>query len=62
VSVGAGSVLAVIESTIHDNARYGIEAAAGATARVEGSDLTGNGLGPWSVEYGAQIESERNLD
>jgi hypothetical protein len=62
VSVGAGSVLAVIESTIHDNARFGVEAATGATARVEDSELTGNGLGPWDVEYGARVESERNID
>ncbi|HEX7318053.1 MAG TPA: right-handed parallel beta-helix repeat-containing protein [Pyrinomonadaceae bacterium] len=62
VSVGSGSVLAVIESTIYDNARFGIEVASGATARVEDSELTGNGLGPWDVEYGAQVESERNHD
>ena len=62
VSVGAGSVLAVLESTIHDNARFGVEAATGATARVEDSELTGNGLGPWDVEYGARVESERNRD
>jgi hypothetical protein len=61
-SAGAGSVLAVIGSTIYDNARYGVEVAAGATARVEDSDLTGNGLGPWGVEDGAEVESERNLD
>jgi nitrous oxidase accessory protein NosD len=61
-SVGAGSVLAVVGSTIYDNARFGVEAADGATARVEDSDLTGNGLGPWGVEYGAEVESERNLD
>lgn len=62
VSVGTGSVLAVIGSTIYDNARYGVEVATGATARVEDSDLTGNGLGPWNVEYGAAVESERNID
>ncbi|HEX8189932.1 MAG TPA: right-handed parallel beta-helix repeat-containing protein [Pyrinomonadaceae bacterium] len=61
-SVGAGSVLAVVESSIYDNARYAVEAASGATARVEDSDLTGNGLGPWGVEYGAEVESERNLE
>jgi hypothetical protein len=62
VSVGAGSVLAVIETTIYDNARFGVEVASGATARVEDSELTGNGLGPWDVEYGAAVESERNVD
>jgi hypothetical protein len=62
VSVGSDSVLAVIGSTIYDNARFGVEVAAGATARVEDSDLTGNGLGPWDVEYGAEVESERNID
>ena len=61
-TASAGSVLAVVGSTIYDNARFGVEVAAGATARVEDSDLTGNGLGPWGVEYGAEVESERNLD
>ena len=61
-SVGDGSVLAVIESALRDNARFGVEAAAGSTARVEDTELTGNGLGPWGVEYGAAVESERNLD
>lgn len=61
-SVGAGSVLAVVETNINDNARFAVEAASGATARVEDSDLTGNGMGPWGVEYGAEVESERNLD
>jgi len=62
VSVGAGSVLAVVESSIYDNARFAVEAASGADVRVEDSDLTGNGLGPWDVEYGARVESERNRD
>jgi hypothetical protein len=62
VSVGAESVLAVLGSSINDNARFGVEVASGATARVEDSDLTGNGLGPWDVEYGAEVESERNID
>jgi hypothetical protein len=62
VSVGAGSVLAVVESSIYDNARFAVEAAAGANVRVEDSDLTGNGLGPWDVEYGAEVVSERNLE
>lgn len=62
VSVGAGSVLAVVESTIYDNARFGVEVAAGATARVQDSELTGNGLGSWGLEYGAEVESEGNLD
>ncbi|HWS87874.1 MAG TPA: right-handed parallel beta-helix repeat-containing protein [Pyrinomonadaceae bacterium] len=61
-SVGSGSVLAVVESIIYDNARFGVEAAAGATARVEDSELTGNGLGPWGVEYGAEVESVGNVD
>lgn len=61
-SVGAGSVLAVVESAIYDNARFAVEAASGATVRVEDSDLTGNGLGPWDVERGAQVESERNKE
>jgi hypothetical protein len=29
---------------------------------VEDSELTGNGLGPWDVEYGAEVESVGNLD
>jgi nitrous oxidase accessory protein NosD len=62
VAVGAGSVLAAVECTIHDNGRFAVEAAAGATVRVEGSDLTGNGLGSWGLEYGAEVESESNLD
>ena len=62
VSVGEGSVLAALASRINDNARYAVEVSAGATARVEDSDLTGNGLGPWDVEYGAEVESERNID
>jgi hypothetical protein len=62
VSVGAESVLAVLGSFINDNARHGVEVASGATARVEDSDLTGNGLGPWDVESGAQVESERNIE
>ena len=62
VSVGAESVLAVLGSFINDNARFGIEVASGATARVEDSELTGNGLGPWNVEYGAAVESERNKE
>jgi hypothetical protein len=62
VSVGAESVLAVLGSFINDNARFGVEVASGATARVEDSDLTGNGLGPWDVEYGASVESERNVE
>jgi hypothetical protein len=61
-SVGAGSALAVAESSIYDNARYAVEAAAGANVRAEDSDLRGNGLGPWGLEYGAEVESERNLD
>jgi hypothetical protein len=61
-SVGDGSVLAVLASRINDNTRYAVEVAAGGTARVEDSDLTGNGLGPWDVEYGAEVESEGNLD
>jgi F-box protein 11 len=62
VSVGGQSVLAALASRINGNARYAVEASAGATVRVEDSDLTGNGLGPWDVEYGAEVESERNLD
>lgn len=62
VWVGAGSVLAVVESSIYDNARFAVEVAAGATVRVEDSDLTGNGLGPWDVEDGAEVVSERNHD
>ncbi|HZI17072.1 MAG TPA: right-handed parallel beta-helix repeat-containing protein [Pyrinomonadaceae bacterium] len=62
VAVGAGSVLAAIECTIHDNGRFAVEAVGGATVRVEDSDLTGNVLGPWGVEYGAEVESERNID
>ena len=62
VSVGAESVLAVLDSLINDNARFGVEVASGANARVEDSDLTGNGLGSWDVEYGAQVESERNIE
>lgn len=62
VSVGEGSVLAVVESSIYDNARFAVEAASGSNARVEDSDLTGNGLGPWGVEYGAEVVSERNRD
>ena len=61
-SVGSDSVLAVLSSRINDNARFAVEVAAGATARVEDTDLTGNGLGPWDVGDGAQVESERNLD
>jgi hypothetical protein len=61
-SVGSASVLAVLSSQINDNARFAVEVAAGASARVEDTDLTGNGLGPWDVEDGAQVESERNLD
>ena len=61
-SVGAGSVLAVVESSVYDNARFAVEAASGARVRVEDSDLTGNGLGAWGVEDGAQVESERNRD
>jgi len=55
-------VLAAIECTIHDNGRFAVEAVGGATVRVEDSDLTGNVLGPWGVEYGAEVESERNID
>jgi hypothetical protein len=62
VSVGANSVLAVLTSQIKENARYAVEVSAGATARVEDTDLTGNGLGPWNVEYGAEVESARNRD
>lgn len=62
VSVGTGSVLAVVESSIYDNARFAVEVAAGANVRVEDSELTGNGLGPWDVEDGARVESERNRD
>src|SRR5215207_5895797 len=62
VSVGGRSVLAALASRINDNARYGVEASAGATVRVEDSDLTGNGLGPWGVGDGAEVESVRNLD
>jgi hypothetical protein len=62
VSVGDGSVLAVLASEIKDNARSAVEVSAGATARVEDTDLTGNGLGPWGAEDGANIESARNLD
>ncbi|MET0623459.1 MAG: right-handed parallel beta-helix repeat-containing protein [Pyrinomonadaceae bacterium] len=62
VSVGGESVLAVLASHINGNARHAVEVAAGATARVEDSDLTGNGMGPWDVEYGAEVESARNTD
>jgi F-box protein 11 len=62
VSVGAGSVLAVLASRINDNARHGVEASAGATARVEDTDLTGNALGPWQAEPGANVEAERNQE
>lgn len=62
VSVGRESVLAALGSHINGNARYAVEVAAGGTARVEDSDLTGNGLGPWDVEDGAAVESERNSD
>jgi hypothetical protein len=62
VSVGFRSVLAALSSSINDNARYAVEVSAGGTAKVEDSDLTGNGLGPWDVEYGAEVESERNRD
>lgn len=62
VSVGGESVLAALGSHINGNARYAVEVAAGGTARVEDSDLTGNGLGPWDVEDGAAVESERNSD
>lgn len=61
-SVGAGSVLAVLASRINGNARHAVEVSAGATARVEDTDLTGNALGPWKVERGANVESERNSD
>jgi len=61
-SVGDGSVLAVVESSIYDNARFAVEVAPRATARVEDSDLSGNGLGPWDVGYGAEVVSERNRD
>lgn len=61
-SVGGQSVLAALGSHINGNARYAVEVSAGGTARVEDSDLTGNGLGPWDVEYGAEVESERNRD
>ncbi|MBA3240177.1 MAG: right-handed parallel beta-helix repeat-containing protein [Acidobacteria bacterium] len=60
VSVGGQSVLVARASHINDNARYAVEVSAGGTARVEDSDLSGNGLGPWDVEYGAEVESERN--
>jgi hypothetical protein len=62
VSAGTGSVLAVLTSQINDNARFAIEVSAGATARVEDTDLTGNLLGAWDVEHGANIEAERNHD
>jgi hypothetical protein len=62
VSVGAQSVLSALASHINDNARYAVEVSAGGTARVEDSDLTGNVLGAWDVEYGAEVESERNRD
>ncbi|HEX8146703.1 MAG TPA: right-handed parallel beta-helix repeat-containing protein [Pyrinomonadaceae bacterium] len=62
VSVGGESVLAALASHINGNARYAVEVAAGGTARVEDSDLTGNGLGAWDVEYGAEVESARNTD
>jgi hypothetical protein len=62
VSVGGKAVLAALGSHINGNARYAVEVAAGGTARVEDSDLTGNGLGPWDVEDGAAVESERNSD
>lgn len=62
VSVGGESVLAALASHINGNARYAVEVAAGGTARVEDSDLTGNGLGPWDVEHGAKVESEHNAD
>lgn len=61
-SAGAGSVLAVLASEINDNARFAVEVAAGASARVEDTDLTGNGLGPWDIERGATVESERNRE
>ncbi|HEX8500910.1 MAG TPA: right-handed parallel beta-helix repeat-containing protein [Pyrinomonadaceae bacterium] len=61
-SVGDQSVLAALTSGLNANARYAVEVSAGGTARVEDSDLTGNGLGPWDVEYGAAVESEGNLD
>jgi hypothetical protein len=61
-SVGGESVLAVLGSHVNGNARHAIEVSAGGTAKVEDSDLTGNGLGPWDVEHGAGVESERNLD
>ena len=62
VSVGAHSVLAVLASRINDNAGHAVRIESGATARVEDSDLTGNRLGPWDVEEGAGVESERNRD
>lgn len=62
VSIGADSVLAVLASRINGNARFAVEVSAGATARIEDTDLTGNGLGPWNVEYGAAVESKRNRD
>jgi len=59
-SVGDRSVLAALGSRLNGNARFAVEVSAGGTARVEDSDLTGNGLGPWDVEYGAEVEAERN--
>ncbi|HYO64389.1 MAG TPA: right-handed parallel beta-helix repeat-containing protein [Pyrinomonadaceae bacterium] len=61
-TVGAGSVLAVLSSRVNGNARFAVRVAEGATARVEDSDLSGNGLGAWDTERGANVEAERNSE
>lgn len=62
VFVRGGGQALIRECVVTGNDGYGVKVAGGAAARVEGNDLTGNRLGPWDAEDGAQLEGGGNRE
>ncbi|MGI9106503.1 MAG: right-handed parallel beta-helix repeat-containing protein [Pyrinomonadaceae bacterium] len=61
IAVHEGCVAVVHGCNVNRNETVGVRVKAGSAASVEGCNLTGNLSAPWETEYGAHVESRRNI-
>jgi len=61
VAVHENCVAIIHGCNVNRNETVGVRVEAGSAANVEDCNLTGNLIAPWQTEYGAHVESRRNI-